>query len=285
LRWWVTFGDKWNGRAVWQVSTAAEMATDASQRGWGAEIKVNGIVVPAYGFWVGADFARHITWKELKAVRRTIENYLRGLARMRILLWCDNTAVVRILSNQVSRAPEMMEELRRLWWLLDSNQIELEPHYVNTKLNVADPWSRIPPGEWMVATRFFRSLDRDPDWGPYTIDRFASRCTAQLPRYCNQGPDTWCEEPDAYLGRWIDENNWVVPPFNQIDRAVYHLRETGAKATVVVPDWGSQSWMPDLMAMANRIIEFPVDRDHVYQFGAWSDPYTLNPIMLAVQVG
>jgi hypothetical protein len=284
VQWWVNFPQRWNGRAIWEIPTEGELHTDSSGRGWGAELALRGRVVPAYGLWGPNDLGLHITYKELKAVRRSLTAFLRYLPRHRILLWCDNMAVVHILKNQVSRVPLMMGELRKLMWLLTTHQISLDPRYVPTDANVADPWSRIPRGEWMVHPDLFRELDGL--MGPHTIDRYATRCTAQLPRYCGLGHDTWAVLPSAYMGDWREEVNWLVPPFGDIGRAVYHLRVTGARGTIVVPDWPQQDWYTDLMeiAMPGRIVEFRVAPDTIRDLGGCAAPYLMMPVMLAVHV-
>lgn len=59
----------------------------------------------------------HITLKELKAVRLKVETFLSQLRGRRVLLWEDNMAVKHILTNLTTKSPEMMRELRKLWYL------------------------------------------------------------------------------------------------------------------------------------------------------------------------
>jgi hypothetical protein len=94
--------------------------------GWGAVLNDN----PAYqarGFRYDDDQHQHITWKELRAVRLAIESFLPQLRGRNVLLHEDNTAVVATLSKLSTRSPVMMTELRRLWHLLDVNDISIRP--------------------------------------------------------------------------------------------------------------------------------------------------------------
>jgi hypothetical protein len=55
----------------------------------------------------------------------------------------DNQAVVAVLSHLTSRSPTMMDELRRLWELIDTNNISIRARYIRSAANVwADRLSR-----------------------------------------------------------------------------------------------------------------------------------------------
>eukprot|EP00873_Tetraselmis_striata_P033011 jgi/Tetstr1/453275/TSEL_003957.t1 len=73
-----------------------------------------------------ADECQHITWKELKAVRLAVESFLHHLAGRNVLMHKDNQAVCHVPSDLISRSPEMMAELPRLWCLLDSHGIHMQ---------------------------------------------------------------------------------------------------------------------------------------------------------------
>jgi hypothetical protein len=97
----------------------------------------------ARGFRDAADRQQHITWKELRAVRHVVESFLPQLKGRQVLLHEDNTAVVATLTKLTTRSPVMMTELRRLWYLLDTNDIHIRPRYIRSAANVwADTLSR-----------------------------------------------------------------------------------------------------------------------------------------------
>jgi hypothetical protein len=73
---------------------------------------------------------RHITWKELRAVRHAVESLLPQLRGRYVLLHEDNTAVDTTLTKLTTRSPVMMTELRRLWYLLDTNDVNIRPRYI-----------------------------------------------------------------------------------------------------------------------------------------------------------
>jgi hypothetical protein len=87
----------------------------------------------------------------------------------------------------------MMTELRRLWFLLDNNEINIRPRYIRSAANIwADTLSH---EDWQLNPRIFDHVQRR--WGPHTIDRFASMLNAQLPRFNARWGDPMCEDIDS----------------------------------------------------------------------------------------
>ena len=91
---------------------------------------------PARGFWRPHQLVHHITLLELKAVRLTMEMFLDELRGHRVRLYEDNQAVMHILNNVTTRSSAIMAELRKLWRLLDENDIDLRAEYIRSAANV-----------------------------------------------------------------------------------------------------------------------------------------------------
>ena len=96
--------------------------TDASMSGWGAALNSE---TPAAGFWSAKQRESHITLLELKAVRLAVESFLTDLRGREVLHFIDNQAALAALTNVTSRSPVMMAELRKLWWVLDVNDVRM----------------------------------------------------------------------------------------------------------------------------------------------------------------
>jgi hypothetical protein len=100
-------------------------------------------IYQARGFWCAADSLQHITWKELRAVRIAIESFLPQLKGRHVFLHEDSTAVVATLTKLTTRSPVIVTELRRLWYLLDTNDIHIRPSNIRSAANIwADILSR-----------------------------------------------------------------------------------------------------------------------------------------------
>jgi hypothetical protein len=102
----------------------------------------------ARGFCSATDQKHHITLKELKAVRLAVLSFLPLMRDRKVLMHEDNQAVVAVLNHLTSRSPAMTDELRKLWELIDTNNINIRARYIRSAANV-----------W--ADRLSRETDRD----------------------------------------------------------------------------------------------------------------------------
>ena len=258
FKWWEAIPEKWTARPIFRSPDSAYLHCDASGLvGWGGVL--NGLK-PARGAWRLHQKKHHITLKELKAVRFTVETFLAELRGRQVLLWEDNQAVVRVLSGLTSRSPRMMEELRKLWWLLDVHDISLRAKYIRSAANVwADRLSRERDyTDWMLNPRVFRDIERA--WGACTIDRFATANNAQLPRYNSLYHDPGSEATDClslpdFL--WKKEINWCNPPWQLLSQLAAKLRQSGAAAHVVAPAKPNQLWHRELLSLSSEVRTLP----------------------------
>ncbi|KAK3233099.1 hypothetical protein CYMTET_56584 [Cymbomonas tetramitiformis] len=142
LEWWsrLPVMSRWNGRKIWRSPTRAKVHTDSSMTAWGGVLNLK---FPARGFWPNEMRCWHITHLELEAVYKTVQAFLQELEGKVVRLYCDNQAVVAMLSHFTSRNPDLMRRMRRLGLLLDLHDIELQARYIRSEANVwADNLSR-----------------------------------------------------------------------------------------------------------------------------------------------
>jgi hypothetical protein len=99
----------------------------------------------------------------------------------------------------------MMDELRRLWCLLDTNNITIRARYMRSAANVwADKLTRhLDSDDWRLNPVMFVELDMR--FGKHSIDRLASALDTLLPRYNAGGKDPTCEGVDALH---LPDNEW-----------------------------------------------------------------------------
>ena len=227
----------------------------------------------------------HITFKELKAVRLAVETFLPQLRCRRVLLHEDNQAVVAILTKLTSRSPALMNELRKLWHIMDENDITIRPRYIQSAANIwADRLSReLDDADWRLHPRLFRQLDKQYQ---HTIDRFASGENAQLPRFNSRWLEPRTEAVDCLRlpdSQWRAENNFCHPPWDLLDDLVLKLQRSGAAATVVAPLWPDRSWHQLLTEMASEIRVYPPSPE-LYQHRAVRVHAGLGPARWSVVV-
>jgi hypothetical protein len=258
LDWWTKMPSKWNGRAIWRFPCSASLHTDASMAGWGGVINST---LPAHGFWRSTQQRCHITLLELKAVRFSVESFVNELRGRDVLHWCDNQAVVQILTNVTSRSPALMRELRKLWRLLDLADISLRVRYIRSAANVwADNLSRRENSDdWMLGWKYFESLE--DRYGPHTVERFATANNTHLPRFNSEFHSPGSEGVNAMSIDWSGENNLINPPWGMLDKVAQKLRVEGATATVISPYWVGATWWTELQDLASEIIRLPAAPD------------------------
>ncbi|KAK3246029.1 hypothetical protein CYMTET_44423 [Cymbomonas tetramitiformis] len=201
-----------------------------------------------------ASAAAHHPPRARSGLQDAVRSFLSELEGKVVRLYCDNQAVVAMLSHFTSRNPELMRRMRKLWLLLDLHDIELQARYIRSEANEwADRLSRDKDlDDWRINKRWFKYAEEQ--WGEHSVDRFASEISAQLPRYYSAWHDPGCEGVDSLAYDWRGEHNWVNPPWGLLDEVAHKLREEGAAATVVAPYWPGQSWFRELEALAAEVL-------------------------------
>jgi hypothetical protein len=177
-----------------------------------------------------------------------------------------------VLTKLTSRAPGLMAELRKLWWLLDVNDITIRAKYIRSAANVwADKLSRETAGraDWALRRPLFRQLDSE--WGPHSIDRFAATNNALLKRFNALADGPGCEAVDALVQtdeQWRAEVNWCHPPWQLLGQVASKLDVSGAAATVVAPTWRSSPWYAQLLGLCSELRVEPARTDTFDKTGA-----------------
>ncbi|XRB13434.1 reverse transcriptase domain-containing protein [Pseudoscourfieldia marina] len=237
LRFWIQMPIKWNGRTVRVPVADALLHTDASKSGWGGVLNSK---VPATGFWKAHQRQEHITALELRAVRLSVLSFIKELKGRRVLHFCDNMAVVHILTNITARTPSMMAELRKLFWVLDVNDISLRTRHIRSAANVwADQLSRRwDNGDWRLSRAEFLELDRR--YGPHNYDRFATTLNRQVQRFDAAFHMPEVSAIDTLTQDWSQHNNYANPPWDLMPQVAQKINESQhLRMTLIVPYWNS----------------------------------------------
>jgi hypothetical protein len=124
--------------------------------------------------------------------------------------------LVYILREKTSKSPVVMRLLRRLFLMLDLNNIQL---HVVTHVRSADNPTDAPSREWdfedwQLHPAVFKELNRR--YGPYSLDAFASDSTALLPRFYSKALCPGSLGMDAFSHSWAGERLWINPPWSDL---------------------------------------------------------------------
>ena len=116
--------------------------------------------------------------------------------------------------------------------------------------------SRVYPdtSDWQLDPSISQGINNK--WSPFTIDLFASRLTAQLPRFVSWNPDPEAGAVDAFTLDWSQLRGYAFPPFALIGRCLRQvLRKSVSQLTIVAPVWETQPWYPLLLEM---LVDSPI---------------------------
>ena len=274
LQLWKEESKQWNGSPIAKAPVTRLLYSDASEYALGGTLVTTNLqqVVPEKpGLKVpGQRWHRALTVEEQKegifcgevrAIVETIENFLPELRGQVVQFMEDNQGAMFATRRLVSSNPVALALLRRLWIVLGANRIRLqEVDWVASADNPADAPSRWRfSDEWQLHPAVFRWANRE--LGPHTLDLFASRNTAQLPRFVTRFPDARAVAYNAWAHSWAGERCWINTSWDDLEKVAQRLElEPAASATVVCPYFPVQPWFQRLAVMADRVLVCPFDQ-------------------------
>ena len=137
IEWWVTFIKIWNGKSLfyednWVLSSNLSLATDASNLGMGATFR--------NAWWLSPFSAEHlafpIAWRELLAIVVACRVWGHQLSSKRVIIECDNSAVVFSVNNGTSKNRPIMSLIRDLFFVCSYFCFDIRLKHVPGVLNV-----------------------------------------------------------------------------------------------------------------------------------------------------
>ena len=269
---WIDVPQEWNGAPISQSTVTKVVYSDASDFAIGGVLASEKISDPTRpGLQIpGKRWHRALTLEEqaegifvgeMRGLVETIENFAPELTGKVVRFMEDNQAAMFATRRLTSKHPLVMPLLRRLWALLCEHRIRLQHvDYVRSEENPADEPSRWRfSDEWKLSPAVFRWATRE--LGACTIDMFASRNTAQLPRFGSPWRDSQAAVEDAWSVSWAGEKVWINVDWDQLEKVAQRLeQEPAAAAVVFCPYFPVQSWFQRLVAIADRVLTVPFDQ-------------------------
>ena len=240
LDWWVHHLQRMNGQPIQRGQPSLVITTDASLQGWGAHCQHHNIGSP----WTPTEKDLHINCLELLGASHAVKALCKGGTNMIVQLKMDSsTAIAYINHLGGTRSSALCSIATHLWeWCLDGRIFLLASHVPGVQNTLADRLSRsaVDRHDWMLNRSIFRKLNTL--WGPLVVDLFATRATAQLPRFFSWKPDSQAEAVDAFTQDWSSFRGYANAPWSLVGRCIQHIKMQKATIVLVTPLWPSQPW-------------------------------------------
>ena len=219
------------------------VTSDASFTGWGCDCEG----VHSGGQWLPAERMYHMNYLELKAVFFALQCFLSKLQSKHVRLMMDNTTAMACINHMGTNHSLSCNQITQaIWNWCISNKIWINAAHIPGRENVvANHESRRVnlDAEWKLDSSLLQTALSELERSP-TIDLFASRLSAQLPRYVSVRPDPIAVEIDAFSLCWKDKTFYAFTPFSIIAQVLQKVQQDQGTGILVVPDWPSQVWYP-----------------------------------------
>jgi len=255
-----TLMSKFNGRPLLSSDPDWVLTTDASPFGWGATLldtRTNRSFFTK-GQFSAAEQLLSSNWRETSALSLALLSFkdVILLDPGPIHFRTDNTTALSYLRRMGGSIPSLQAAIDPSIKFLIRHRISFTATHLPGILNaVADRLSRSRRRvhDYSLKRRYFIKLQKTAR-SPFSIDLFACRLSAQLPRFCSRLPDPKATYRDAFLIDWSREHAFVFPPIPLIPRVISYFLSLKSLChiTLVVPTWQSAIWWPTLLQLATE---------------------------------
>jgi hypothetical protein len=236
---------EWNGRRWFPRRVRLEVASDASDFGFGGTIKAAGR--PHFelaGSLSEAEVLMSSTAREMLGFLRILQQastlVLDVFRESAVLVVGDNQGAVAALNKFSSPIPDIAASLRSIFTLCSNLDFDVVAQWrPREELTLEDALSRVPDAsDWGLAPSVRKNIFQS--FGRPTVDLFASDLWHVAPEFVSPRYMPGCAAVDALRLDWrglVPEGRlaWVFPPVRAIPQAIQMIREYRTDAIVVVP--------------------------------------------------
>ena len=261
LAWWVSpsgFAGN-SSSAIREVAPDIEIWTDANKIRGGGHLSRGDFIQRR---WSKEELALdpHINLLETRAAREAIIELAEPGDNVRVHI--DNrTAAAYIRCQGGTKSYALSQEACQLWEEAQDRGVTiLTPQWISTGENTsADFLSRHDVSQWtfMLKRDMFSQILDHFHLQP-TLDAFACRWSAQLPRYMSWHRDPLAVAQDALLAPW-DPVTYLFPPVPLLPKVVRKVKGERLRAILICPQWPTALWWGLLQEM---IVEPPLVLPH-----------------------
>lgn len=238
LMWWAENIHS-QAKPIFKPDPDFEIFTDASLLGWGARMGTQ----TTGGQWADCELA-HINILELKAAFLAVQSFCQLSRNIHVKIRSDNTTTVACINKAGSTKRKLQNIIFEfLTWANERNIVLSAAHIPGVENIEADRESRRTnvDAEWMLLPQQFAKICNYYQFQP-TIDLFATRLNAQLPKYVSWRPDPSAIEIDAFSLSWSNLTPYCFPPFSVVGQVLQRIRTAKIVSLVILPLWPTKPW-------------------------------------------
>ena len=219
------------------------MFTDASQHGYGGFTVTRLGKLICAGKFTPEETLQSSTFREVLAVKLTLQSYSGILSNQSIQLNTDNFGASRILTIGSSK-PHLQQLAKDIFYHCMKHNIKLTPEWTPREQNrCADYYSKIKDTDsWGIDQKTFDFINAR--FGNFTVDRFADDRNKKLPIFNSRYYCPGTSHVNSFTADWSKDNNWLAPPISLIGSTIKHLRACKGTGTLLIPAWESSYFWP-----------------------------------------
>ncbi len=200
ILWWKDQILTQNGKQMQSQLPSLTIVKDASQWGWGAHVLETGL--QTFGFWERAVAGAHSTEAEIRADIAASKAVIlhNNIRDMTICIRSDATTSVAYINKHGGSKPHLARLVTEflLWCWVERKVMFTAQHIPGVENSIADKLSRRTNAwtEMELTQSTFQTLEME--WGPHTIDAFASMANHKVQRFISWHPDPKAEQVDCF---------------------------------------------------------------------------------------
>ena len=210
-----------------------------------------------WGAFTPAQSRKSSTWRELFGAGKIFEIFGSLLSGCTVPLYLDSQVAVMNLGGELpSLYPGKVfggskkEDLQKLVvWIFDiagKHNFGIRATWIPRELNERSDFNshlnEYNHYDFSLKTEIFSIVEKQ--FGPHTVDRFASDISAQLPCYNTKFFSPRATGLDAFALDWGNgENNYAFPPPSMVGQVLPYARQRRFSLTLIYLEWYSRPYM------------------------------------------
>ena len=217
------------------------------------------------------------TYRELRGIEEGLKMAGEAWRRKSVRWGCDNWAAVKACELGSTKA-DCMEVANNIGMLAESFEMKLEVVWKrrNTdEIVVCDKLSKeFDLSEYRIVKEDFISLDRE--FGPFSVDWFASSWSARLDVFSSKYADKGCQFVDAFANFWGTGFGYFHPPMGEVARVLEKAKIDEARGILIVPDWPGSEVVSLVELEVGTGVEFCGVRKVEFESASWIESNTFH---------